>query len=370
MPFFGKYLSRNRFQTILWHLHFNDVSSNPAPGLPDHDPLAHLRNIISMAQYNFKCVYIPSANVAINESTCVFRGRVKFLQYNKSKPNKFHIKLFMVSEQEIGYMSAFSVHMGSECNELVQRNTKMDPSCSITTKTVMGLLDSGNLLDMHRCVWFDNWFNSVELLFEMLARDTYGTGTVRTNRKDLPKAVVGRQVKLKKGECVYCRNGHLLCLCWCDKRPVTMLSTIHEVAEVVTKRKYNGEILLKPIIVHHYNNCMNSINKTDHLLSSYIALEGNKWYRKLFLHIFNMTLLNSYILNHKYGDKKLPHAAYREYIASHLITTSLPYATCTPKRQQTNPELEHGRLEGKHSPMKTVGSCNENKTKRKYPTKC
>ena len=57
-------------------------------------------------------------------------------------------------------------------------------------KTVMGLFDSGNLLDVDRHVWFDNWFNSVELLLEMLARDTYGSGAVRTNRKDLPKAVV------------------------------------------------------------------------------------------------------------------------------------------------------------------------------------
>ena len=143
-----------------------------------------------------------------------------------------------------------------------------------------------------------------------------------------------------------------------------MLSTIHEAAEVVTKRKYNKEILLKPIVVHHYNNFMNSIDKTDHLLSSYMALKGNKKYRKLFLHIFNMTLLNSYILNHKYR------AAYREYIASHFITTSLPYATCTPKRQQTNLELEHGRLKGKLFLMKMVGTCNENKTKRKYPAKC
>ena len=215
----------------------------------------------------------------------------------------------MVSEQETEYMSAFSVYTGSECNELVQRNATMDPSCPITTKTVMGLLDSGNLLNMHRHVWFDNWFNCVKLLLEMLARDTYRVGTVRTNRKDLSKAVVGKHVKLKKGESVYHQNVHLLCLCWCDKRPVTLLSTIHEAGEVVTKRKYNGEILLKPIVVHNYNNCMNSVDKTDILLSTYIALKGNKWYRKLFLHIFNMTLLNSYILNCKYGDKKLSHAA-------------------------------------------------------------
>ena len=77
----------------------------------------------------------------------------------------------MVSEKQTGYMSAFSIYTGSKCNELVQRNATMDPSCSITTKTVMGLLDSGNLLDMYRCVWFDNWLNSVELLLEMLAGD-------------------------------------------------------------------------------------------------------------------------------------------------------------------------------------------------------
>ena len=197
-PVFGKNLSRNKFQTILWHLHFNDVLSNPAPGLPGHDPLACLRNIRAMAQYNFKHVYIPSTDVTINKSTCTFQGRVKFLQYNKSKPDKFHIKLFMVSEQQTGYMSAFSIYTGSECNKPAQRNATMDPSCSITTKTVMGCLDSGNLLDVYRCVWFDNWFNSVELLLEMLARDMYGVGTVRTNRKDLPKAVVGKHVKQKK----------------------------------------------------------------------------------------------------------------------------------------------------------------------------
>ena len=109
-------------------------------------------------------------------------------------------------------------------------------------------------------------------------------------------------MKLKKDECVYCQNGHLLYLCWCDKRPVTMLSTIHEAAEVVTKRKYNGEILLKPIIVHHYNNCMNSVNKKDHLLSSYVALKGNKWCRKLFLHLSYLTIIN--VWTHKFPMKK------------------------------------------------------------------
>ena len=81
----------------------------------------------------------------------------------------------------------------------------------------MGLLEAGNLLDMHRCVWFDNWFNSVEHLLEMLACDTCRAGTVRAGHKGLLQAVVGKKIKLKHGETVYCRNGHLLCLRWCDK---------------------------------------------------------------------------------------------------------------------------------------------------------
>ena len=66
--------------------------------------------------------------------------------------------------------------------------------------------------------------------------------------------------------------------------------------------------------------------------------------------------------------KKLSHAAYREYIASHLLTTSLPHATCTQRMQQADPELEYSRLNGKYFPIK-VGS-SKNQMKRKNPTKC
>ena len=127
-----------------------------------------------MAQYNFKIVYCPSVDVAVDESTYPFCGRVNFQQYKKSKPNKFHIKLFIVSENDAGYMISFFVYTGSKCNELIKRNAAMDPNCTITTKTVMGLLDTGNLPDMHRHVCFDNWFKSVEFLLEMLACSTYG----------------------------------------------------------------------------------------------------------------------------------------------------------------------------------------------------
>ena len=197
----------------------------------------------------------------------------------------------------------------------------------------MGLLQRTWLLDSYRCVYFDNWFNSCQLLDQMYERRTLGAGTVRLNHRGLPKAVVQR--KLKKGETVYRRRGYLLCLKWCDKRPVTMLSLFHNAVEAHVKTNYLGNPVIKPVIVDDHNRKMNSVDHSDHMLSMYKTLKSIKWYRKLILHLINMVVLNAFILNKKYGTQKMSHSAYREFIVNYLITTSLENATCLRKRPHT-----------------------------------
>ena len=58
----------------------------------------------------------------------------------------------MIPEKETGYMISFSVYTGSNCNDVVQRKATMDLNWRVTTKTVMWLLDAGNLLHMPRHV--------------------------------------------------------------------------------------------------------------------------------------------------------------------------------------------------------------------------
>ena len=82
----------------------------------------------------------------------------------------------MVSEHLSGYISRFSVYSRKTANELVAEKATLDLYCSVTTKTVMGLLQKTKLLNNHHTVFFDNYFNSCELLEEMLYRDTYGAG--------------------------------------------------------------------------------------------------------------------------------------------------------------------------------------------------
>ena len=88
----------------------------------------------------------------------------------------------MVSEHKTGYIAGFSVYTGKVANELVAENAVSSNECTTTTKTVMGLLHRTRLLDNYRSVYFDNWFNSPQLLDEMYERKTLGAGTTRLNR--------------------------------------------------------------------------------------------------------------------------------------------------------------------------------------------
>ena len=73
----------------------------------------------------------------------------------------------MVSEPDTGYISGFSMYTGRASNKLLVDKSTLDPDSTVTTKTIMGLLQKCNLLDSHRTLYFDNWFNSPELLHKL-----------------------------------------------------------------------------------------------------------------------------------------------------------------------------------------------------------
>ena len=63
-------------------------------------------------QRDFCTKYRPGKELSLDESMCPFKGRVHFKCYNPKKPNRFHIKLFMVSELSTGYICGFEVYTG------------------------------------------------------------------------------------------------------------------------------------------------------------------------------------------------------------------------------------------------------------------
>ena len=265
MPFFGHYMSRNHFQNILWNLHVsNPDETNPLRGEADHDPLFLVRQMVDMMERNFCTKYRPGKELSLDESTCPFKGRVHFKCYNPKKPNRFHIKLFMVSELSTGYICGFEVYTGDASGQshgIVQEVQ----DASKTSCTVLGLLDSVQLLDMGHHVYFDNYYNSPDLIDFAVQEKNSCMWHIRKNQKSLPLAVT--QAKLKQGETVFCHKNNPLALKWMDKREVYILSGLHKATNVINKKtNYKGQKVNKPQPVFLYNRYISSVYLTDQFL--------------------------------------------------------------------------------------------------------
>ena len=69
----------------------------------------------------------------------------------------------MVSEPSTGYICGFEVYTGDASGQS-QGNAQEVQDASKTSCTVLGLLDSVQLLDMGHHVYFDNYYNSPDLI--------------------------------------------------------------------------------------------------------------------------------------------------------------------------------------------------------------
>ena len=100
--------------------------------------------------------------MSFNEGCCGFCRRVNFFPYNKDKPQKWAI--FEMADALNGF-DEFDVYCGKNETSCAKNATVLDPDSTQTTRTVVGLLDSVQLLDKGHFVYLDNFY---ELNLELL----------------------------------------------------------------------------------------------------------------------------------------------------------------------------------------------------------
>ncbi|PNF19047.1 hypothetical protein B7P43_G11709 [Cryptotermes secundus] len=167
-------------------------------------------------------------------------------------------------------------------------------------------------------LYMDNFFSSPDLFDELMTKNITCCGTVRPNRKGLPDDFRRRQFRLKKGDIRVRVRQNLTALVWKDKRDVYMLTNMHSPPAEGSFCDEHGNAI-KPAIVANYNKHMGYVDKADRMANSYsICRRTWKWTNKLFFHLLDLTILNSYILLSSCGAK-LSHREFRLALVRNML---------------------------------------------------
>ncbi|CAH1972612.1 unnamed protein product [Acanthoscelides obtectus] len=289
-PFFSKIISEKRFHLLLKFLHFVDNSTINAN--TKNRKLAKVLPLLNHLREKFMTSYVPERDIAIDESLIGWKGRLGWKQYIPSKRKRFGIKLFALCETS-GYMYNFIIYTGADT--IYEAQHSQEP---VTSRIVLSLVDS--LLDKGYRLFLDNYYTSVDLVHKLVKRRTDCVGTIRANRKGIPKDL---QVKLSKGQSVARYNRKIMIQKWHDKKDVLMISTLHDktMEKVLTKK---GEIE-KPTCVLEYNKKMGGVDLADNYLHYYGTARSRvkKYYMKMFWHFLSVTTLNSFHIYKRNGGR-------------------------------------------------------------------
>lgn len=326
-PFFLQAMPYRRFIQIKQFLHFSnnqdyDPETHPNPKLNKIWP------VFQLLLTKFRCLLTPDRDITIDESLLLYKGRLGWKQYIPLKRARFGIKTYMLCESKSGYVWNMIIYTGK--GTLLSEDYKGLP---VSTQVVMDLMSP--LLGKGYCLTMDSYYNSPQLADILVNNITDVYGTVQLKRKDMPS------LKLKKGEIVGYQRGKVTAMKWKDKKDISLLSTIHSLEIVDTEKR--GEIKKKPKCVVDYNDTMGGVDRVDQHLADYALprKRGKKYYKKIFFHLLDLALWNSYILYCKNGGAKTP-LMYRIAVVDGIMKTYLsddmrpqagrPSSTPTPTR--------------------------------------
>ena len=77
------------------------------------------------------------------------------------------MKIFEVSDARTGYVVGFDIYTGKNSTESTKIAKTLDPDCTQTTKTVVGLMQKCNVVRKDHHVYLDNYYCSLELFFRI-----------------------------------------------------------------------------------------------------------------------------------------------------------------------------------------------------------
>lgn len=291
-PIFRCTMSVKRFEILLLALRFDDSRDRETRKLTDR--AAAISKIFEQFLVNCQELFVPSENLCIDEMLIPFRGRCPFKIYMPKKPAKYGIKVVCLTDAKCSYLYDAYIYTGKDSDGIGLTNEEKKlgkPTQSVlrATKTIQ---------KTNRNITGDNWFSSVELTNNLKDRGLSYVGTVRKNKKQIPKefqASTSREI----GSTLYGFTKDLTLISFVPKknRAVILISSMHH-----SRTEDNG----KPEIINYYNATKSGVDTLDMKCANYgCNRRTRRWPMAIFFTLLNVAIVNGYILYLCFSGNKI-----------------------------------------------------------------
>jgi len=179
--------------------------------------------------------------------------------------------------------------------------SSQDPKIDAIVKDCTKHLRPGTTINL------DNYYTSIATAVSLRKKQIYIRGTLRSNRKFIPKKIL--LTKTEARQCIrgyrkiaVAKNEGIVAVSWVDTKPVILLSTADGTEEsqygVLRKDKSSRNVIPAPLCVEKYNKSMGGVDKHDQLRSSFSLHKRHtfmRWYVQFYLCLFDIAATNARI---------------------------------------------------------------------------
>ncbi|XP_057693608.1 piggyBac transposable element-derived protein 1-like [Corythoichthys intestinalis] len=273
-------MARNRFQSIMQHVCFDDMFTRAEK--VETDKFAAISTVWEPFVKNCISVFNPGRHITINEQLFPSKTRSCFRQYIARKPDKFGIKFWVAFDLKSNYICNAIPYLGK------------DPSCPsgerLSESVVMKLMEP--FMDKGRTVTTDNFFTSLSLAQRLRSRRTSILGTVNNFRREIPPST-RKSGQIEFTTRVFSTPEATLTV-YAPKRNKTVhiLSSMH--SQVETEDTYKQ----KPNTVTQYNQAKCGVDVMDQMVREYaVRAQTRRWPIAVFANMIDMAALNAHIIH-------------------------------------------------------------------------
>jgi len=281
-------MTRQRFMKLLGNLHINDNNKAVPRGDPAYDRLHKIRPLLTELNANFQKQAVASSSQSIDEAMIRFKGRSCFRQYMPMKPIKRGYKVWVRADAKTGYMYQFQLYTGKDDGD----------GTGLASRVVKQLTNS--LMNTSTHVAFDNFFSSVKLLKELHANNIFATGTVRSNRLELP-ILAKLKTPMERGASKWLTRDNIGYVKWMDTRVVHVISTAFSPSEMQlakrTQRDGTSVQIKCPKSIVEYTGRMGGVDRFDRQRALYsVSRKSKKWWLRIFYFVLDAAVVNAFNL--------------------------------------------------------------------------